>query len=33
MIDGNQMLMDESDGGARAWLRDLAAQMRGWTGS
>jgi hypothetical protein len=32
MIDGNQMLMDESDEGARAWLRDLAAQMRRWTG-
>lgn len=31
MIDGNQMLMDESDDGARAWLRELAAQMRGWT--
>jgi hypothetical protein len=31
MIDGNPMLMDESDEGARAWLLDLAAQMRGWT--
>jgi len=27
------MLMDESDDGTRDWLRDLAAQMRGWTGS
>lgn len=32
MIDGNQMLMDESDDGARIWLRDLATQMRGWAG-
>jgi hypothetical protein len=32
MIDGNQMLVDDSDDGARAWLRELAAQMRGWTG-
>jgi len=32
MIDGNQMLMYESDDGARTWLRELAAQMRGWTG-
>lgn len=32
MFDGNQMLMDESDDGARAWLRELAAQMRGWPG-
>ena len=31
MIDGNQMLMEESDDGARAWLKDLAAQMRRWT--
>src|SRR5689334_9497602 len=31
MIDGNQMLMDESDDSARAWLRELAAQMRDWT--
>ena len=31
MIDGNQMLMDDSDDGARAWLRDLAARMRAWT--
>jgi hypothetical protein len=33
MIDGNQMLMDESDDGARTWLRDLAARMRQWTGA
>jgi hypothetical protein len=31
MIDGNQMLMDESDEGARVWLKDLAARMRAWT--
>lgn len=30
MIDGNQMLMDDSDDGARAWLRELAANMRTW---
>jgi hypothetical protein len=31
MIDGNQMLMDETDAGAQAWLVDLAARMRDWT--
>lgn len=31
MMDGNQMLMDESDEGARTWLKGLAAQMREWT--
>ena len=33
MIDGNQMLMDDSDDGARAWLRELAARIRQWTGA
>lgn len=32
MIDGNQMLMDESDDGARAWLRELVSKIREWTG-
>ena len=32
MINGNQMLMDESDDGARARRREPTAQMGGWTG-
>lgn len=32
MWDGNQVLADPSDEGAKAWLRDMAAYMRGVLG-
>jgi hypothetical protein len=31
MIEGNQVLADESDTAAREWLRELARQMREWS--